>query len=32
MSKNVDELSEGLDFAIDTVKTLVKILNSDHQF
>ena len=26
MSKNVDELSEGLDFAIDTVKTLVKIL------
>lgn len=26
MSKNVDGLSEGLDFAIDTVKTLVKIL------
>ena len=26
MSRNVDELSEGIDAAIDTVKTLVKVL------
>ena len=26
MSRNVDELSEGIDTAIDTVKTLVKVL------